>query len=67
MVSSPLICDGVVALVVIVLLPSSSWHRHPHRNGVVVIINAIALAACRQAGIATVNAQASLLSLRCQF
>jgi hypothetical protein len=56
----PLIRDGVVALVVIVSLPSSSWCPCPHRNGVVVIIDAIALVARRQAGIAAVNAQASL-------
>jgi hypothetical protein len=54
----PLIHDGVVALVVIELLPSSSWHCCPHCNGVVVIIDVIALVACQQAGIAAVNAQA---------
>jgi hypothetical protein len=55
----PLICNGVVALIVIVSLPSSSWRCCPHSNGVVVIINVIALVACRQAGIAAV-AQVSL-------
>jgi hypothetical protein len=60
--SSPLIHDSVVALVVIVSLPSSSWHCCSHCNGVVVIINVIALVARprRQAGITAVNAQASL-------
>jgi hypothetical protein len=63
----PLICNGVVALVVIALLLSSSWHHHPHPNGVVVIINVIALIACWQAGIAAVNVQASLPLLQWQL
>jgi hypothetical protein len=36
----PLIHNGVVALVMMALLLSSSWHCHPICNGVVVIINA---------------------------
>jgi hypothetical protein len=55
-----LICDGVVALVVIASLLSSSWGCCPHCNGVLVIIDIIALVACWQAGIVAVNAQASL-------
>jgi hypothetical protein len=55
----PLICDGVVALVVIASLLSSSWQCCPHCND--VIIDVIALVACWQAGIAAVDAQASLL------
>jgi hypothetical protein len=60
MASLPLIRDGVVALVVIASLLSSSWRRHPHRNGILIIIDVIALMARWQAGIAAVNAQASL-------
>jgi hypothetical protein len=60
MALSPLICDGVVALVVIALLLSSSWHCCPHCNGVLIIIDVITLVACRQAGIAAINVQASL-------
>jgi hypothetical protein len=63
----PLICGGVVALVAIALLPSSSWRRCPHCNDVVIIINAIALIAHWQAGIAAVNAQAYLLVLQWQM
>jgi hypothetical protein len=59
----PLICDSVVALVVIALLLSSSWRCCSHCNGVVVIINIIALVTCQQAGIAAINAQAYLLVL----
>jgi hypothetical protein len=59
-VLSPLICSGIVALVVMALLPSSSWHHCPHCNGVAVIINVIALIARRQAGNVAVNAHASL-------
>jgi hypothetical protein len=57
----PLIPNGVVALVVIALVPSSSWHRCPHHNGVVVIIDVIALVTRWQAGIAAVDAQGYLL------
>jgi hypothetical protein len=67
MASSPLIRDGVVALIVIASLPSSSWHRCPHCNGVLVIIHVIALVARWQTGIAAVNAQASLPLLRWQM
>jgi hypothetical protein len=63
----PLIRNGVVALVVIASLPSLSWRRCPHRNGVVVIINVIALFACQQAGIAAINVQASLPFLQWQI
>jgi hypothetical protein len=60
MAPSPLIRDGVVALVVIASSLSSSWRRRPHRYSILVIINVIALVACWQAGITAVNAQASL-------
>jgi hypothetical protein len=60
MVLLPLIRCGVVALVAIALLLSSSWHCCPHCNGAVIIINVIALVACWQAGIAAVDAQAYL-------
>jgi hypothetical protein len=59
MASSPLICDGVVALIVIASSLSSSWHCCPHCNGIFVIIDIIALVACWQAGIVAVDAQAS--------
>jgi hypothetical protein len=55
-----LICNAVVALVVMALLPSSSWRCHPCCNGVAVIIDVVALVACHQAGIVAINAQASL-------
>jgi hypothetical protein len=67
MVLLPLICDVVVALVVIALLLSSSWHCCPRCNGVIVIINVITLVAHQQAGIATVDAQESLLLLQWQL
>jgi hypothetical protein len=67
MASLPLICDGVVALVVIASSLSSSWHCYPHCNGVLVIINIIALVACWQAGIVAVDAQASLPLLQWQL
>jgi hypothetical protein len=35
----PLIRNSVVALIAMVLLPSSSWRHCPDRNGTVVIIN----------------------------
>jgi hypothetical protein len=60
MASLPLICDGVVALVVIASSLSSSWHCCPHCNGVLVIIDIITLVACWQAGIVAVDVQASL-------
>jgi hypothetical protein len=63
----PLIQDGVVALVVIALLPSSSWHCCPHCYGVVIIINVIVLVARWQAGIAAVDAQAYLPVLQWQM
>jgi hypothetical protein len=63
----PLIRNGVVALVMIALLPSSSWHHCPHCNGVIAIINVIALVACQQAGIAAVDAQAYLPVSRWQM
>jgi hypothetical protein len=45
MVLLPLICDGVVTLVMIVLFPSSSWRHCPHCNGAVVFVNFNALIA----------------------
>jgi hypothetical protein len=65
--SLPLIHNSDVDLVVIALLPSSSWHCCPHCNGVVVIINVIVLVARRQAGIAAVNLQAYLPVSRWQM
>jgi hypothetical protein len=41
-----LIRDGIVALVVMALTLSSSWHCLPCCNGVIVIINVIAPVAC---------------------
>jgi hypothetical protein len=67
MVLSPLIHGGVVVLIVIALLPSSSWHCCPHCNGFIVIIDVIPLVACWQAGIAAINAQASLPLSRWQL
>jgi hypothetical protein len=67
MASLPLIRDGVFALVVIVSLPSLSWCGCPHPNGVLVIINVIALVARQLAGIADVDAQASLPLLHWQM
>jgi hypothetical protein len=63
----PLIVNGVAALIVSALLPSSSWHCCPCCNGIVVMIDVIALAACQQAGIAAVDAQVSLLLLQWQL
>jgi hypothetical protein len=63
----PLIRNSVVAIVVIALSPSSSWCCCPHCNGVVVIINVIALVAHWQAGIAAIDAQGSLPLLRWQL
>ncbi len=63
----PLIRDGVVALVVIALLPSSSWHHFPHPNCVIVIIDDIALIICWQAGIAAVDLQVYLPVSRWQM
>jgi hypothetical protein len=62
-----LIHNGVVALIVIASLPSSSWCCFPLCNGVVVIIDDIALIARQQAGIAAINAQAYLPVLRWQI
>jgi hypothetical protein len=53
----PLIRDDVVALVMMALPPSSSLHFCPHCNGVVIIINVIALVAHWQAGVVAVNGQ----------
>jgi hypothetical protein len=62
MASLPFIRNGVVTLVVIALLPSSSWRCCPYHNGIVVIIiNVIVLVTRQQARIAAVNAQASFL------
>ncbi len=57
MALSPLIHDGVVALVTIVPLPSSSWRCCPHHNGVVAIIHVVALIAHCQAGVVAVDAE----------
>jgi hypothetical protein len=65
--SWPLIRNGVVALIMIVSLPSSSWRCCPHCNGVDVIINVIALVTRRQAGIAAINVQRSLPVLQWQM
>jgi hypothetical protein len=67
MASLPLTHNGVVALVMSVLLLSSSWRCCPHCNGVVVIINGVALVTCWQAGITAVDAQASLPLLQWQM
>jgi hypothetical protein len=67
MVSLPLICGGVVALVTITSLPSSSWCHSPHSNGVVMIIDVIALVARWQAGIAAINVQVYLPVSRWQM
>ncbi len=67
MASLPLIYNGVVALILIALLLSSSWHCCLHRNVVIVIINIIALVARWQAGIAAVDVQAYLLVLQWQL
>ncbi len=56
-----LICNSVIALVVMMSLLSSSWHCCPCCNGVVIIINVVTLVACRQAGVVAINAQAPLL------
>jgi hypothetical protein len=60
MALSPLICNGVVALIMMALLLSSNWHCCPHCNCFVVIIDDITLIAGPQAGVVAVNAQASL-------
>jgi hypothetical protein len=69
MVPSPLIYNGVVSLFAMVLLLSSSWHRHPCCNGIFVIINAqVSLPSSRWNfcphcnGIVAIDAQASLPS-----
>jgi hypothetical protein len=76
MVLLPLIQDGIVALVAMTLLPSSSWRLCHCCNGVVVIIDVVALVARahHQAGvvplrdgIVAVNAQASLPLLQWQL
>jgi hypothetical protein len=63
----PLIRDNVVALFVIVLLLSSSWYHCPHCYGILIIIDIITPMACWQAGIAAVDAQASLPLLQWQL
>jgi hypothetical protein len=66
MVPLPLISNGIVALVGMTLLLSSSWHCCPHCNGIVVIINVIALVAHCQAGIISLIVMALLPSMhRC--
>jgi hypothetical protein len=63
----PLIHDGVVALVVMALLPSSSWRHCPCCNRIVVIINVIAHVAHWQAGVVVADAQVSLPLLQWQL
>jgi hypothetical protein len=60
----PLIFDGVVALIGMMSLLSSSWHCYPCCNGLVAIINVIALVAHCQAGIVALVMMALLLSTR---
>jgi hypothetical protein len=48
MAPSPLICNGIVALIAMALLLSSSWCHCPCCNGIIIII----------------DVQASLLSLQ---
>ncbi len=60
MASSPLICIGVVALVVMALLPSLSWCSCPCCNGVIIITSVIVLIACHQAGIVALVVMALL-------
>jgi hypothetical protein len=67
MASLPLIRNSVVALVVIALLPSSSWRCCPHCNGAIFAIDVIALIAHWQAGITAINVQASLPLLQWQL
>ncbi len=52
----PLIRNGVVALVMMALLPSSSRHHCPCCNGIVVIIHVVALVAHHQAGVVAIDA-----------
>jgi hypothetical protein len=59
----PLIHDSVVALVTMALLSSSSWHHCPCYNGILVIIDVIALVACHQAGVFTLVRMALSLSM----
>jgi hypothetical protein len=74
MASSPLIRDSVVSLIVMALLPSSSWCCGPCGNGIFVIIDAQAslpssrwhyCPCCN--GVLAVDVQASLPSLQWQL
>jgi hypothetical protein len=66
MVLLPLICNSVAALSVMALLPSSSWHCCPFYNGVVVVIDVVALVAHCQVGIVTLVVMVLLPSIcRC--
>jgi hypothetical protein len=67
MALSPLICDCVVALIMMALLPSSSWRCCPCCNGVIVIIDVFALVAHWQAGVIAANAQGSSPLLQWQL
>jgi hypothetical protein len=60
----PLIRNGFVALDAMALSLSSSWHCCPCCNGVIAIIDVVALVACHQVGIIAVDAQAFLSLLR---
>jgi hypothetical protein len=63
----PLIRNGFVALVAMALSPSSSWHCCPCCNGIVAIIDVVALIARHQAGMVAVDAQAFLPLLQWQL
>jgi hypothetical protein len=63
----PLIHNGVVARIVMVSSPSSSWRCCPCCNDINIIINVVALVACCQAGIVAIDVQASLLLLQWQL
>ncbi len=60
----PLIHNGIVALVTIELLLSSSWHHCYYCNGVVVIINVVALVTRCQAGVVTIFMMVQLPLMR---
>jgi hypothetical protein len=60
MASLPLIHDSVVALIAMASLLSSSWHCCPRCNGIVFIIDVVALVACHQAGIVALIVMALL-------
>jgi hypothetical protein len=66
MTSSTLIHNSVVALIMMVLLPSSSWSHCPCCNGIVVINDVVALIDHCQAGVGTLVVMVLLPSMcRC--